>query len=297
MKKGFGLIFVFTVFLVGCHDLTPKKDLIIHEFLNESGQEKDDIYDFYFINKAPQASKKHPLDELIKIYFSDGQNKAIAIDIGNNEVYIDPRWSGMGVDTLEETVELNQEDVLLDILEKHRVQEWKYDYTTEDPDSYQDGYGWLLVLQFADGTVEKHRGAGTDFDKITPESFDGFTQELQGFMKKELAENDMSDFALIGEAPDAIGIHELNEVIKVFLSQNDGSLDKGFAVDLKRKEIYIDPWMSPQGIVAVNAPVNVNDSGGIIDILKKYKIQKWETDYAADDAEDDSFCLVSMMQF
>src|SRR5699024_1630883 len=73
-----------------------------------------DIYDFYYINKAPRAAEKHSLDNLIKIYFSA---KNIAVDIEEHEIYMDALYSRNGIDTFEDTIELNDKEGLINILE------------------------------------------------------------------------------------------------------------------------------------------------------------------------------------
>src|SRR5690625_3272383 len=100
-----------------------------------------DIYNFYYINRAPDATEKHDLDEVIKFYFSTDSpiRGKIAINIENNEIYKKPRHSFNGIDTLEEPITFEDKESLLNILEKYSIQEWKEDYTTEDSDTYQDG--------------------------------------------------------------------------------------------------------------------------------------------------------------
>lgn len=149
-----------------------------------------DIYDFYHINRAPKTETKHALDELIKIYLSTNSpiDIKIAIDIKNDEIYDDPLWSTNGVESLKEPVKFDGQKYLLDILSKYQVQGWEHDYTTEDPDSYQDGYGWSLMLQFEDGTVETYKGEGTN-DAILPAHFDEFVNELTDFADERLGES------------------------------------------------------------------------------------------------------------
>jgi len=94
-----------------------------------------DVFDFAFIKKAPEATEKHDLEEVIKVYFNENdssQNKGFAIDIEEGHVFIDTGMGSRGVCT----------SIVIDILHKHHIQDWKEDYTFESPDSYQDGYGW-----------------------------------------------------------------------------------------------------------------------------------------------------------
>lgn len=178
---------LFILLLFGCSSDNDIKES--PELSNENNNEKNgkdevgeiDIYDFYFINRAPLAEKKHPLEELIKIYYS---SKGVAIDLKNNEIYAEPQFSTNGIATFEEPLEFHDQEELLEILEKYNVQEWKEDYTTEDPDSYQDGFGWMMFLQFEDGTVEKYRGSGSFKKDVVPENFDEFAEEMEAFKKK-----------------------------------------------------------------------------------------------------------------
>ncbi len=73
-------------------------------------------------------------------------------------------------------------------VEKHDVKSWKGDYTFENPDSYQDGYGWDLWLQYEDGSVEKFKGSGTDIDKLTPEQFDDFVKDVYRFAEEKIGD-------------------------------------------------------------------------------------------------------------
>lgn len=70
----------------------------------DKGMDGRNIFAFYFINRAPEATEKHALDELIKIYFSNGN---IAVDVGNNDLYETPRFATNGVATFEEPLEFD----------------------------------------------------------------------------------------------------------------------------------------------------------------------------------------------
>lgn len=192
-KYYFLFVVILSLFLYGC------KENIIDKSINEentnykidNNESRDeevgeiDVYDFYFINKAPISTEKHPLDELIKIYFS---TKSVAVDLKNNELYEKPRYSTNGITTFEETLEFYDQEGLIRILKEYNVQKWKEDYTTEDSDTYDDGYGWLLLMQFEDGTVEKYKGSGPLKMDIIPENFDDFALELEEFIDKKINE-------------------------------------------------------------------------------------------------------------
>src|SRR5699024_10054069 len=92
--------------------------------------------------------------------------------------YINPSLSWHGVSSYDESMELNNAEEGLYILRSYDVHSRKKEYTFEDSDTYEDGYIWRLWLQYEDGTVEKHKGKGTDRDKITPDNFDDFVKDL-----------------------------------------------------------------------------------------------------------------------
>ncbi|SDZ53196.1 hypothetical protein SAMN05421736_11612 [Evansella caseinilytica] len=152
-----------------------------------------DIFDFKHIKKAPEATEKQPISKVIKVFFDewtfDDPYEAIAIDIENNEIYVNPIISARGLRAQDGIVQISNTEKIIDILNKHNVQEWKRNYTFEDPETYQDGYSWSLLLQFEDGTVEKHWGDGTNKKKLTPDNFDDFAKELNEFVKERLEDN------------------------------------------------------------------------------------------------------------
>ncbi len=173
------LVLITCAFLPACEQSSSEKEVVL------DNHEGIDIYDFYFINRVPAATEKHPLDELIKIYFS---TKAVAIDVGNNELLEKPRFATNGVTIFEDPLPFDDKDGLIEILEKYQVQEWKDNYTTEDPDSYQDGYGWMMLLQFEDGAVERYQGSGPYKEDVVPENFDDFADEMEAFKKEKVKE-------------------------------------------------------------------------------------------------------------
>ncbi len=187
MKQNYYLfsIIILCLILVGCKDTN---DEAIHEQPDTKKEEVADgrdIFDFYYINRAPEATEKHPLNELIKIYFS---TKSVAIDVENQELIEKPRFATNGVATFEDPLPFTDKEGLLEILEKYNVQEWKEDYTTEDPDTYDDGYGWMMLLQFEDGTIERYKGAGTEEETVFPENFDEFAEEMETFKDDHIKE-------------------------------------------------------------------------------------------------------------
>ena len=199
MKKILCFLFIFTLCLtvIGCQESVKKNadDAANQKNKYEVNEGKNmngiDIYDFEFIQKAPEAEKKHPLNEVIKVYFSEwniSKSNKIAIDIANNQIYKDPRMSSLGVDSIYEPINVSDTINVLKILEEHAVQNWDPDFSFEKPGSYKDGYSWKLWLQFEDGTVEKHSGAGTRKKEITPKNFNEFAADLNRFVNDRLEE-------------------------------------------------------------------------------------------------------------
>ncbi|WP_051359400.1 hypothetical protein [Paucisalibacillus globulus] len=194
MRKYIRIILVSFLFLYGCSesDIIEKDNQGTNEE-NEKGNNIEmngiDIYDFYYLNKAPAAEQKHSLDDVIKVFFSEWSmtgGNTMAIDIENGEIYKEPRWTKLGVDSLEKPVKVEDVNQVIEVLQKYEVQDWKTDYTFEDPSTYEDGYSWRLWLQFKDGTVEKHSGEGTEKEKLTPEEFEYFVDELIKYVDERL---------------------------------------------------------------------------------------------------------------
>lgn len=190
--------------LLGCQDssgeVNDKKNKLENNVNNEEMNESEEnnvsdvnIYDFENIGKAPEAKEPHEVNNVIKVFFSestfDDSVEPIAINLQDNEIYQNPSLSLHSISSYDESIELNDVEEVLDILKAYDVQNWKKDYTFEDPDTYEDGFIWRLWLQYEDGTVEKHKGKGTDRTKITPDNFDGFIKELNSFANKHLKDD------------------------------------------------------------------------------------------------------------
>lgn len=173
--------------LVACQNKNP----ISHsEFEDETGSVID-IYDFSFIKHAPESKKKQDIKDVIKLYFIENDSSldtGFAIDIENNFVYIDPRVGSHGVRrTNDDPDELQDTQKFIDLLKEYDVQNWRKRYSDTNDD--EDGYGWKLILQYTDGSIEQHSGSGTDMKKITPNNFYPFTKDLAEIVEKELVED------------------------------------------------------------------------------------------------------------
>lgn len=88
------------------------------------------------------------------------------------------------------------------------------------------------------------------------------------------------DFAFIKKAPETTEKQDFNKVIKVYFNENDGSLDKGFAIDLEEETVYINPRMGSRGIrTSIEESIHVSEIDGVLKVLKKHNVQKWKDDY------------------
>ncbi|MEN2769079.1 hypothetical protein [Ornithinibacillus xuwenensis] len=184
----YSFVFITCLFLVACQSSDDKAE----PDSSENAMNQVDIFDFKYIQQAQEATEKHAIDEVIKVFFDESSNdqpyKAVAIDVENNEIYRNPIISRRGLRAQDGVTTVENSHEVQDILKKYAVQDWKSDYTFEDAESYEDGYSWRLWLQFEDGTVEKYAGKGTDKEKLTPEKFDDFAQALYQFQKDKIAE-------------------------------------------------------------------------------------------------------------
>ena len=192
MKKVLCYLFIFILclFLLSCEQPSSKNKTTGLE----NNMNKKDIFDFKHIDSAPKATEKHPINEVIKVFLDewsiDVPYKAVAIDIKKNEVYINPSISIRGLSAGNGIVQISNAEKVLEVLKKYEVQNWKTDYTFENPETYEDGYSWKILLQFEDGTVEKHSGKGTDKERLTPDNFESFFTEINEFIEERLEEND-----------------------------------------------------------------------------------------------------------
>jgi|SRR5690554_799565 len=194
------LLSVTGLFLFGCQDATntdngnsgAKEEEGNNEEKKQDGEVSElDIFDFAYIKMAPETTEEQDIQDIIKLYLEESsmsETTNIAIDIGNNEIYINPSLGSRGLRFSDEIIKADDIHHALTILEDYQIQEWKEDYTFENPDSYQDGFGWSLWLQYKDGSVKKHSGEGTSKEEITPDNFESFVSELKSFVDEKLNE-------------------------------------------------------------------------------------------------------------
>lgn len=198
MKHTF--LFVLTIFLcvllLGCSQSIDEDEIGEKSIKPEENQKDDEgkeeemneekLFDFKFINRAPKTTEAKPIDDVIKVFFHetsfDDPYEAVAIDLENREVYAEPSLSIRGV-TGESIVDSERTEDVYDILEKYHVSTWETEYIVGDPNAYEDGYSWRLMLQFKDGTVITYTG---NDEEEKPNNFDEFSRELHAFSEREL---------------------------------------------------------------------------------------------------------------
>lgn len=196
MKKILACFFVMIIslFFYGCQqNITtpnPTNEKIDNPKKKGSETEQADIFDFKHIDKVPETNEKQPIDNVIKVFFDESTfekpYEAVAIDIENNEVYANPIIGQRGLRAQDGIVEINNAENVLDILEQYEVQMWDKEYSPEQTDANEDGYSWQLLLQYVDGTVEKHEG--TEEDEVPPE-FNDVAEKLRDFADDRLEDH------------------------------------------------------------------------------------------------------------
>lgn len=196
MKKILACFFVMIIslFFYGCQqNITtpnPMNEKIDNPKKKGSETEQADIFDFKHIDKVPETNEKQPIDNVIKVFFDESTfekpYEAVAIDIENNEVYANPIIGQRGLRAQDGIVEINNAENVLDILEQYEVQMWDKEYSPEQTDANEDGYSWQLLLQYVDGTVEKHEG--TEEDEVPPE-FNDVAEKLRDFADDRLEDH------------------------------------------------------------------------------------------------------------
>lgn len=172
----------FCFFLVSCKGTNEPTEKI-----PKKTDEK--LYDIYYLKEAPKASGNHELSKVIKIVVvkhEDSQEQTIAIDVGNSSIFFDPSNSSLGIRASNGKKEITDVNEAVHLLEKYNVQDWKEDYTIEDPKSYTDGVSWNVWIQYTDGSVQRFGGSGSGLEKITPEGFENFFHELNAFVEERL---------------------------------------------------------------------------------------------------------------
>src|SRR5699024_3995085 len=99
--------------------------------------------------------------------------------------YANPIIGRRGLRARDGSVEVNEAEEVLDILDKYEVQTWDKEYSS-DANAYEDRYSWQLLLQYDDGTVEKH--AGKEEDEVSKD-ITKLAYEHSGIADENILEN------------------------------------------------------------------------------------------------------------
>lgn len=159
---------------------------------NSNSQQESDtpmgtnqINGFDTLKNAPLASEVHESSDIIKILFYeafDGQtHNAIAIDIGSKMLYTNPDINFLDLDAPDYSMTDDDIQIVLDILDNNNILDWNAVYSVDA--EYEDGYGWVMYIQYSDGTVNRFIGSGPVKDSVIPENFDVFVEEMITFIK------------------------------------------------------------------------------------------------------------------
>ncbi len=150
------------------------------------------IKDFSRIDKLEQSTEQQDIDKIVKILFYESNNmqykNTIAIDIGNQAMYLNPQVPTLGL--VNADYKMTEDDVkeVQNIIIKYDIQSWKEDYSDNKNSNNEDGYGWVLYLEYADRTVERHFGTGMYRKDVIPENFDAFIKEITNFVDNKKAD-------------------------------------------------------------------------------------------------------------
>src|SRR5699024_363401 len=108
-------------------------------------------------------------------------------------------------------------------------------------------------------------------------------------VREERARNamDIYEFTYIKKAPEAKNMHSIDEVIKLYFNESDGTTRKRIAIDIKKEEIYEAPRISLEGIYTIDGTVGMEATDKLIDILDRYNVNEWEHKYNTPDAKAD----------
>lgn len=206
MRKLYVIVFIIVayVFLAGCQFGDTVESYInveaTEELLNKEKEVRqypdvgdEDIFDFAFVNGAPETEESHEVNDIIKMYATtwsiDELHHPIAIDIKNHEIYIEPEVKLFGVEFEIGRKKVDDIEIVLELFDKYEVLSWQNYYSNvKDHHSYEDGSSWKLLVQYEDGTIETFRGSGTRFSDIIPENYTDFMNELADYVAGHLDE-------------------------------------------------------------------------------------------------------------
>lgn len=190
------LFLILCVFLLNACSIKqePKKDSKETEStesdLMKNEQPIPPVSDFYELGSLPKAKKEQSLDNIVKIYFAERHNlenkNKIAIDLGNKGLYLEPEFEIIGHDPLDYELSNKEIEEIKEILSRNKMDTWEVDYIAEyDEEVGEAAYNWLLRVQYINGEIYNKQGKGNDKQKIEPEGYQSFVNELTTFVEKK----------------------------------------------------------------------------------------------------------------
>lgn len=154
------------------------------EEINEYMESLDEeiLYDIAYIRKAPKSSKRHDLSDAIKIAYIEknkSEEQIVGIEMDKSAILIEPWLGETGILSTNKKEEVANLEKVIDLLEKHNIQDWP---TNNDSFSFDDPYSWGIWVQFKDGTIEIYRDSGSLKNQITPDGLSTFSKDLEKFI-------------------------------------------------------------------------------------------------------------------
>lgn len=114
------------------------------------------------------------------------------------------------------------------------------------------------------------------FDQVNEEEitkyFERFNDEL------------LYNMAYIFEAPKARKKNDLSKAIKIVFTEKDQSKEHTIGLDIDRKIIHIEPWITQIGVLSTKEKEDVEGLDEVSNILEKHNIQEWAMDYTIEDS-------------
>jgi len=138
------------------------------------------------LQQAERATETYALEYITKVMFFESYDEqlhnVVAIDLYNEQLYTYPTINRY-LDSNMPDYEMSDNDIeyVLALLEKYEVLQWNSVYTESEEIEYEDGYSWILYIQYSNNTVSVFGGSGVSSANVTPENFDEFVDDMINF--------------------------------------------------------------------------------------------------------------------
>lgn len=151
------------------------------------------ISDFKKLKKyqLTESEEDKSVDDIAKFYFYEieslEEKHTLLVDLQNNVAQRHPR-AGHFSDRVDFDITLTDADVtaINKILQDSHVEDWEKAYTYGDEEQLElmggEGFNWLLLIQYKDGTMFEKRGDGVSKEEVLPEGYETFVRELPAFI-------------------------------------------------------------------------------------------------------------------